>query len=41
VLDGLVVVDLACTDTRLLGMYMGRGEAREFQALHQKSAAKR
>jgi putative hemolysin len=33
-LDGLVVVDLAHTDTRLLGMYMGREEARAFQARH-------
>ena len=33
-LDGLVVVDLAHTDPRLLGMYMGRAEAREFQARH-------
>ncbi len=33
-LDGLVVVDLADTDTRLLGMYMGREEARAFQARH-------
>jgi hypothetical protein len=41
VLDGLVVVDLACTDTRLLGMYMGRAQAREFQALHLKADVKR
>jgi hypothetical protein len=34
-------VDLACTDTRLLGMYMGRAEAREFQALHLKSDPRR
>ncbi|HYD43521.1 MAG TPA: GNAT family N-acyltransferase [Anaeromyxobacter sp.] len=33
-LDGLVVVDLAETDTRLLGMYMGREEAKAFQARH-------
>lgn len=33
-LDGLVVVDLAHTDTRLLGMYMGREEAKAFQARH-------
>jgi putative hemolysin len=33
-LDGLVVVDLAHTDPRLLGMYMGRAEARAFQARH-------
>ncbi len=33
-LDGLVVVDLAQTDGRLLGMYMGREEARRFQARH-------
>jgi putative hemolysin len=34
VLDGLVVVDLACTDTRLLAAYMGREEAVAFQARH-------
>ncbi len=33
-LDGLVVVDLAHTDPRFLGMYMGRDEARAFQAYH-------
>jgi putative hemolysin len=33
-LDGLVVVDLAETDGRLLGMYMGREEAKAFQARH-------
>ena len=36
-LDGLVVVDLATTDPRLLGMYMGRTEAREWQARHHAS----
>ena len=40
VLDGLVVVDLAHTDTRLLGMYMGRAEAREYQARHLQSNVK-
>ena len=39
-LDGFVVVDLARTDTRLLGMYMGRSEAREFQARHLASPAR-
>jgi putative hemolysin len=34
VLDGLVVVDLAGTDPRFLAMYMGRDEARAFQAHH-------
>jgi putative hemolysin len=33
-LDGLVVVDLARTDPRLLGMYMGRAEAKAYQAFH-------
>jgi hypothetical protein len=33
-LDGLVVVDLAYTDPRFLAMYMGRDEARAFQAHH-------
>jgi len=34
VVDGLVVVDLAYTDPRFLAMYMGRDEARAFQAHH-------
>lgn len=38
-LDGLVVVDLAHTDPRLLAMYMGREEARAYQALHRERAA--
>jgi putative hemolysin len=37
-LDGLVVVDMAHTDTRLLGMYMGREEARIYQARHRGDA---
>ena len=34
VLDGLVVIDLACTDTRLLAAYMGKEQALGFQARH-------
>jgi putative hemolysin len=41
VLDGLVVVDLSLTDPRLLGMYMGREEARAFQARHRKESPAR
>jgi hypothetical protein len=36
VLDGLVVVDLASADVRLLGAYMGKGEALGFQARHKR-----
>ncbi|HET6439744.1 MAG TPA: GNAT family N-acyltransferase [Anaeromyxobacter sp.] len=41
VLDGLVVVDLAYTDIRLLTAYMGREEALAFQARHLKRAVGR
>jgi hypothetical protein len=37
-LDGLVVVDLAYTDPRFLAMYMGREEARAYQARHRGGA---
>lgn len=36
-LDGLILVDLAQTDLKVLGRYMGRQEALAFQALHDKS----
>jgi len=41
VLDGLVVVDLAHTDPRLLAVYMGKEQAAAFQARHLARTARR